>query len=83
MKVFVAVGFLLLVPVIATLGNVQPRLRAPLEEDALLESLLAQGDVQRVHGGHHKNIGAYNIGSCQNQYVNCLLNKNNGAGKFK
>ena len=80
MKVFVAVGFLLLVPVIATLGNVQPRLRAPLEEDAHLESL--QGDVQCVHGGHHKNIGAYNIGSCQNQYVNCLLNNNNGAGKF-
>ena len=81
MKVFVAIGFLLLVPVIATLGDVQPRLRAPLEEDAHLESL--QGDAQRVHGGHHKNIGAYNIGLCQNQYVNCLLNNNNGAGKFK
>ena len=83
MKVFVAVGFLLLVPVIATLGNVQLRLRAPvpLEEDALLESL--QGNVQRAHRGHHKNIGAYNIGSCQNQYVNCLLNKNSNASKFK
>ena len=83
MKVFVAVGFLLLVPVIATLGDVQSRLRATLEEDAHGHLKSLQGDAQHVHGRHHKNIGTYNIGLCQNQYVNCLLNNNNGAGKFK
>ena len=73
MKVFVT-GFLLLIIVVLTLGDVLPHLRS-LEEDPRP----LQEDAQC--GSPHNNIGRYNIGSCQKQYVNCLLN--NDKGKFK
>ena len=71
---FLVTGLLLLILVVSTLGDVLPRLR-PLEQDP---HPIQQEDVQ--HGRPHKNIGDFNIGSCQDQYVNCLLNSN---GRFK
>lgn len=84
MKFFVS-GFILLVLVASPLGNVLPM---PLQEDA---NPLAAEDAyplqENTQGGRsHNDIGRqflhrHNIGSCQSQYVNCLLNKN--VGKFK
>ena len=73
MKIFVT-GLLLFILVVSTLGDVLPRLRHLKEDPQPL-----QEDAQS--GRPRKNIGHFNIGSCQNQYVNCLLSNNNGKIK--
>ena len=78
MKSFVS-GFFLLVFVSSTLGDVPPM---PLQEDATpLPAEDPRPLQENAQGGRpHNNVGCH-FGSCQSQYVNCLLN--NSFGNFK
>ena len=78
MKLFVS-GFILLVLVSSTLGDVLPM---PLQDDAKpFSQKIAHSLQENVQDGRpHNNISDH-FGSCRSQYVNCLLNNN--FGKFK